>query len=344
MSKSPHVFPIGRTAPQFSNASGSRTFVNRSNFPILQNLSLYKLRLEPGAFREPHWHANAHELAYCLAGRSLVTIFSNGNLHDTFTIDEGEMFFVPSGYLHAIENVGDSAAEFVIAFTHHDPEDFGISGAVGCMTPSVMGNTWGLPESAVAGLRYSPEDILIGKTDGAAVIPPGAAFASRYKIAAEALPAMINNEFGSARTVKKQFFPVLENIAMFSLRLEGTGMREPHWHPQTAEMGYVLQGRARMTILSPGASVDTYELEPGDMYFIPKAYPHHIENLDGGEVRFLIFFDQATPEDIGYTGGIAAYPRRIVAPTLGCTDATLPAIPSTPSDLMVVGKTNPVAN
>ena len=34
--------------------------------------------------------------------------------------------------------------------------------------------------------------------------------------------------------------------------------------------GYVLQGNARMTLLSPGASVDTYLLGPGDMYFIPK--------------------------------------------------------------------------
>ena len=59
-------------------------------------------------------------------------------------------------------------------------------------------------------------------------------------------------------------------------------MREPHWHPRTAEMGFVLEGRARMTVLSPGATVDTFELSPGDMYFIPRAYPHHIENIGAG--------------------------------------------------------------
>jgi hypothetical protein len=32
-----------------------------------------------------------------------------------------------------------------------------------------------------------------------------------------------------------------------------------------------------MTVLSPGAKVDTYELNSGDMYFIPRAYPHHID-------------------------------------------------------------------
>ena len=31
------------------------------------------------------------------------------------------------------------------------------------------------------------------------------------------------------------------NIAMFSVRITDAGMREPHWHPETAEMGYVLE-------------------------------------------------------------------------------------------------------
>jgi oxalate decarboxylase len=29
---------------------------------------------------------------------------------------------------------------------------------------------------------------------------------------------------------------------MYSLRIREDGMREPHWHPITAEMGYVHKG------------------------------------------------------------------------------------------------------
>ncbi len=200
----------------------------------------------------PHRHlrrasltGNAHELTNCAKGSSLVTVFSNGNLHDTFTIAQGEMFFVPSGYLHAIANTGGENAEFLIAFSHHEPEDFGISGAVGCMNANVMGNTWGIPETAAKGVRYSPEDIVIGKFQGALDIPWAAGFSNHYKLPVEGLPPMLATEFGSARTARKQFWPVLDGLSMYSLRLLGTGMREPHWHPQTAEMGYVLQGSAR---------------------------------------------------------------------------------------------------
>jgi hypothetical protein len=44
----------------------------------------------------------------------------------------------------------------------------------------------------------------------------------------------------------------------FSLRIGDKGMREPHWHPRTAEMGYVLEGRARMTVLSPAGRKGRY--------------------------------------------------------------------------------------
>jgi oxalate decarboxylase/phosphoglucose isomerase-like protein (cupin superfamily) len=164
MRKSNHVFPLAKTAPQFANEFGSRTSVNRTNFPMLSGMAFYRLVLQAEAFREPHWHLNAHELTYCAQGSSLVTVFSNGNLHDTFTIAQGEMFFVPSGYLHAIANTGKERAEFLVAFSHHEPEDFGMSGAVGCMNANVMGNTWGIAETAAKGVatrrRISSSDSL----------------------------------------------------------------------------------------------------------------------------------------------------------------------------------------
>ena len=50
-----------------------------------------------------------------------------------------------------------------------------------------------------------------------------------------------------------------------------------------------------------------------------------------------------SPNDVGYTGGIPAFPRRIVAPALGITVATLPRYPECTADAMIVQKRNPVA-
>ncbi|MDX2080613.1 MAG: cupin domain-containing protein [Terrimicrobiaceae bacterium] len=337
-----HRFHLRATPPQFSSECGRRTFANATNFPLLKNLSIYHLAVNPGCFREPHWHANADELAYCLAGDAVVTLFASGNVHSQFTISEGEMFFIPSGALHAIENTGNVPAEFVITFSHELPEDFGLSGFAGCLAPSVLANTWGLPVAAVSGVTRSPADIRFGKSAGPAEIPESASYGTPFKFSIEKRLPLVASEHGSAIVARRDTWPILRAQAMYSLRLFGSGMREPHWHPETAELGYVHTGRARMTVQSPGGAAETYELAAGDIYFIPRAYPHHIENLTDGEMRFLIFFDTPDVQDIGFTGAIPAFADRLTGPTLGLTAAQIARIPHLPADLLLVAKTNPV--
>ncbi len=337
-----HSFRLSRMRPQWATAAGTRTLATVREFPALRGMSFSALSIEPGCFREPHWHANADELGYCTAGEVLVTVFSTGNRHDAFRIKAGEMYMVPSGSFHSIENIGPGRAALAVAFSHEKPEDFGISGAVGCMSPSVMGNAWGLDASALAGVARSADDVVFGRTDGLAEVPASAADPNPWKFAVESMPPAIVNAYGSARVARSDVWPALRRQSMYSLRLGGNGMREPHWHPETAEMGYVLAGRSRMTVKSPSA-VDTFEIGPGDMYFIPTGYPHHIENLGSDELHFLVFFDRAMPEDVGYTGGIPAFPRRIVAPALGMRVATLPRYPDRTTDAMIVEKRNAAA-
>ena len=336
------MFHLGETEPQVANAHGARTHVTAEEFPILERMSIARLTLEAGCFREPHWHANAHELGYCLAGELLVTIFGDGNQHSSFTISPGQMFFVPSGALHALENVGAAQTEVIIVFSDGRPQDFGLSGSVGMLTPAVMGNAWGLASEALAGLPRGPRDMFAGKVDGPVEILESATYPSEFKLDLQALSPRVDNGFGILKTARGDTWPVLQDLAMYSLRIEGVGMREPHWHPVTAELGYVQSGRARMTVKSADGSVETYELAAGDVYFIPRAFPHHIENLEEEETHFLVFFDQAEVRDIGYTGGAGAFPTRILAPTLGIPAAEFPPLPAMPSDLLIVEKRNPV--
>jgi oxalate decarboxylase len=133
-------------------------------------------------------------------------------------------------------------------------------------------------------------------------------------------------------------------MAMYSLRVEDTAMREPHWHPVTAELGYVHEGQARMTILDPDGSTDTYTLKPGDMYFIPAAYPHQIEVLpEGGDkIHFCIFFDQPMPLDIGYKASAEIVPHEVMAATLKVERKDLPRMEGTTGSPLIVKRVNGV--
>jgi hypothetical protein len=77
------------------------------------------------------------------------------------------------------------------------------------------------------------------------------------------------------------------------------------------------------------------------MYFIPRAYPHHIENIGAGEIRFLIFFDQGNTEDIGYTGGLRAYSNEVLGATFDCDPKFFEKLPPYAEDALIGGAQEP---
>jgi oxalate decarboxylase len=321
---------------------GSITRLTADNFPILKGMSIKRLLLSPGAMRTPHWHANANELTYCVSGTALVSVLDNSSRFSSFTVAAGDMFHIDSGSLHHIENIGGDTAEFVLAFRSERPEDFGLGAAFGAMTDAVLGNTYDLPASDFAAIRRDTVDSPLAARTGEPVVPTTAGFSDPHKFSLEAQSPAISLAVGSARLARVQYWPALKDLSMYSLRIREDGMREPHWHPITAEMGYVHRGSARMTVMDPDGTLDTWYLAEGDAYFIPRAYPHHIEVVGSEDIHFLIFFDQPTPGDIGYRASVSAYSREVLAATFNTHIDDLPNFPFTNADPLIVTRKNPV--
>jgi oxalate decarboxylase len=324
------------------SAHGSMRRVTADTMPILKNLSIKRLVLNPGAMRTPHWHANANELTYCVSGTALVSVLDNHSVFSNFIVTAGQMFHIDSGALHHIENIGPDVAEFIIAFRNERPEDFGLGATFGAFTDAVLGNTYDLPASDITKIRRSTVDHKLAARTGTPDIPAAAHFNDPHKFDIEAQAPGLNYASGNARFARDQFWPALKDISMYSLRVTESGMREPHWHPVTAEMGYVHHGDARMTIMNPDGTLDTWNLTTGDMYFIPRAYPHHIENIGADDWHFLIFFDQPFPADIGFKASASAYSREVLAAAFNTHIDDLPTFPFTPADPLVVSRVNPV--
>lgn len=337
-----HHFSFHKFKPQDQTAGGSRKKATKSLFPALQNMSFYQLTLHPLAVREPHWHANADELGYCLKGHLLISLYGNKNRKETFVVKEGDAFFIPSGALHSLENIGKDTAEVLIQFSHEEPEDFGLSSAFGMFSSSVLGNTWDLPSNHFKTLKRPSKESLITTVETSTPLSKDVQYKSIYQFALEESSPLISNEGGRAKVARQNVWPILQKQALYSLQLTGKGMREPHWHPETAEMGYVAKGQGRMSILSPCGKVDTYQMEEGDIYFIPKAYPHHIENLRSSPLHLLIFFDQAMPQDIGFTGSVKSFSDEVLSHAMRCKKEVFAKLPTYYEDLFIVKKKNPL--
>lgn len=304
-------------------------------------MSFYKLVLQPKAVREPHWHANADELGYCLQGQLLISFFGNRNIKETFIVEEGQAFLIPSGALHSLENIGKGPAEAILQFSHEEPEDFNLSTVFGMFSNSVLGNTWDLPASHFKTLKHLSKASFIAKLDKGTAPSKEMRYKSAYQFDLEASSPLIATPEGTAKVARGNVWPILKRQALYSLCLTGKGMREPHWHPETAELGYVAQGKGKMSILAPSGKIDTYTLQAGDIYFIPKAYPHHIENLQSSQLHLLIFFDQAMPQDVGFTGSVKASSDEVLSGILHCKKEIFEKLPTYYEDLFIVRKKNP---
>lgn len=333
-----HTFNLENTNPQAVNNGGTRTMANRDNFPILKDMALYLLRLDTGGVREPHWHPNAVELSYCLSGSAIMTIFSPGSGHDTFTVNEGEIVYVPKGYLHHIENNTKGESIFAIAFNHEMPEDIGISGSTGSMTDSVLGITFGLDSNYFGNFQKSKQDLIItSKNNSKVTTPTPQRIPNYHKFNLKGFPPTVQSKGGTVSLGNANNFAILNGLACFLLTLKPKGIREPHWHPNAAELDYVISGRARMTIFSPGNKIDTFEVGPNDIVYIPPAYFHYIENIDSNEdMQFAVFFNHERPEDIGISGAFGAYSNDVVGSLFGLESKILDVLPKYQEDLLVV--------
>jgi oxalate decarboxylase len=336
-----HVKSFAAVPPAYESELGSVTQLDATALPILSGLSMKRIILEPGAIREPQWNVNANQLAYCISGTVLVATLGNSDSFSSFVVSPGQMYHVESGAIYHIENVGNSRAELILALRSEHPQHFSLRDSFSAMTDAVLGNCYDLPSSAFAAFDRSPASQIV-RREGAADIPSTAGLPNARLFDLESQNAPISYAYGYAKLARKQFWAALDDLSMYALQVKENGMREPHWHPITAEMGYVAKGHARMRVLDPDGTLDEYLLSPGDVYFVPRAYPHHIEDVGQDDINFLIFFDQPTPGDIGYRATASAFSREALAASFGIRERDLPQFPFTPMDPLIVARSNPV--
>lgn len=331
-----HKFSIHSISPQKSTSSGSRTDAYLAEFPVLKNLAASYLLIQPKGFRAPHWHPNANELSYIEEGKALLTVFGVGNAHHTFLLEAGQMGFVPMGALHSIENVGTTPLKIWVCFSHEAPEDLELTDSILGMPNPILGDTFKKDAAYFAQFKKPFKEGFI-TSQSAPRTPDLAALVSSYKLDLEATRPQLQNSGGWVKMSNNFLFPVLDKLAAYSLSLSPGGAREPHWHPNAAELNILMSGTARITLLFPGGGSETFDMQAGDMSYMPQGYIHHIENTGSTPARYIIFFAHTAPSDIGISGCLGAYPNELLGALFNLPMEFLESLPKYQQDLFIVG-------
>ena len=99
-------------------------------------------------------------------------------------------------------------------------------------------------------------------------------------------------EGGWTHQVTQRELPTSTEITGVNMRLTRGSYRELHWHTAD-EWAMVLNGNARVTVLSPDGTMFIDDVAKGDLWYFPAGYPHSIQGIgptDGCE--FLLVFDE----------------------------------------------------
>jgi oxalate decarboxylase len=116
--KESHEWRLLTQPPLVDNKGGRLYLVDANNFPISKTIAGAILDLEPGALRELHWHPTADEWQYVITGKVSVTLFGSGGRFRTETLEKGDVGYIPQGYGHSIENIGDKPGRILIGFNN----------------------------------------------------------------------------------------------------------------------------------------------------------------------------------------------------------------------------------
>jgi oxalate decarboxylase len=112
----PYTFKMSAMAPTRKTAGGEVRIVDSRNFPVSKNVAAALVTLKPGALRELHWHPNASEWQFWIAGKGRMTVVMNEGRARTMDFNANDVGIVPRVAGHYIENTGDTDAIFLEMF------------------------------------------------------------------------------------------------------------------------------------------------------------------------------------------------------------------------------------
>lgn len=105
-------------------------------------------------------------------------------------------------------------------------------------------------------------------------------------------------DVGTAWIVDKTNFPALQGVTCFTLELWDESMRLPHWHPNAAELGYVISGTVEIILWRSPGETAMFTVGPGSCWFIPQGALHSLNNVGQGKAQLLVGFSSDHPQDV----------------------------------------------
>jgi len=328
------TYDLLNSSGRWIGSAGSAMEATLAEFKPSEHIAGVSMRLKPGALRELHWHAIAAEWAYVIDGKVMGTVISPNGESSTDIFLPGDLWYFPRGHGHAVQNVGQTDAHFIIGFDDGHFSEYGtfsITDWIARTDPKVAARNLGISEAVLKSMPQKeayivhgnipaniPEEYLSGELQETQ---------SKHKFRLSKAPLETYEGSWIRRATQKEF-PINGTLTSVLQELNPGAIRELHWHPNADEWQYYIKGKGRMTVFNTGPNAMTMDFNAGDIGYVKRNLGHYIENVGDTDLVVIGVFRAPRYEEISLSNWLTHTPPALVAQHLNIDEATIAKWPA----------------
>lgn len=161
LSNTPYTFRLKAMEPNRSDAGGSVRIVDSRNFPVSKHIAGALVTLKPGGMRELHWHPNASEWQFYIAGKGRMTVFMPVGNARTMDYNANDVGYVPKVAGHYIENTGDTDLVFLELFATDLFQDVSLNQWLRHLPAAIVTQHLNLDVSSIKKIPAEKQEVLL---------------------------------------------------------------------------------------------------------------------------------------------------------------------------------------
>jgi oxalate decarboxylase len=157
-----YTFKMETMAPTKKTSGGEVRVVDSRNFPASKSIAAALVTIKPGGMRELHWHPNASEWQFYLAGKGRMTIYMPPGNARTMDFNANDVGYVPPVAGHYIENTGDTDLIFLEMFRADQYMDFSMNNWLRRLPPEMVTSHLNIDETTIQKIPAENQAVIAG--------------------------------------------------------------------------------------------------------------------------------------------------------------------------------------
>jgi oxalate decarboxylase len=157
-----YTFKMEAMSPTKKSSGGEVRIVDSRNFQVSKNIASALVTVKPGGMRELHWHPNASEWQFYIAGKGRMTVFMPPGRARTMDFNANDVGFIPPVAGHYIENTGNTDLVFLEMFKADQYMDFSMNNWIRRLPPEMVTSHLNIDEATIRKIPAENQAVIAG--------------------------------------------------------------------------------------------------------------------------------------------------------------------------------------